>query len=51
MRKAKRDRLGGSPAGWTRVLIKVANLDGGWAFQLRAADPEGVLHWSATPRR
>ena len=34
-------------AGWNRVLLKVANLDGGWAFQLRAADPDGVLHWSA----
>jgi hypothetical protein len=29
------------------VLLKVANLDGGWAFQLRAADPDGVLRWSA----
>jgi hypothetical protein len=38
-------------AGWNRVLIKVANLDGGWAFQLRAADPDGVLRWSATPGR
>jgi len=34
-------------AGWNRVLLKVANLDGGWAFQLRAADPDGVLRWSA----
>jgi hypothetical protein len=32
--------------GWNRVLLKVANLDGGWAFQLRAADPDGVLRWS-----
>ncbi len=37
--------------GWNRVLIKVANLDGGWAFQLRAADPDGVLRWSTTPPR
>ncbi len=36
--------------GWNRVLIKVANLTGGWAFQLRAADPDGVLRWSAVPR-
>jgi hypothetical protein len=38
-------------AGWNRVLVKVANLDGGWAFQLRAADPHGVLRWSASPAR
>ena len=38
-------------AGWNRVLIKVANLDGGWAFQLRAADPRGDLRWSAHPER
>jgi hypothetical protein len=37
--------------GWNRVLLKVANLDGGWAFQLRAADPDGVLRWRATPGR
>ena len=36
-------------AGWNRVLVKVANLDGGWAFQLRAADPDGVLRWGAGP--
>jgi hypothetical protein len=36
-------------AGWNTVLIEVADLDGGWAFQLRAADPEGELRWSATP--
>ncbi len=36
-------------AGWNRVLIKDANLDGGWAFMLRAADPTGELRWSATP--
>jgi hypothetical protein len=33
-------------AGGNRILLKVADLDGGWAFQLRAADPEGVLRWS-----
>ncbi|HVO35677.1 MAG TPA: hypothetical protein VMT21_08945, partial [Gemmatimonadales bacterium] len=37
--------------GWNRVLVKVANLDGGWAFQLRAADPDGVLRWGAVPGR
>jgi hypothetical protein len=37
-------------AGWNRVLLKVADLDGGWAFQLRVADPEGVYRWSARPR-
>jgi len=38
-------------AGWNRVLLKVADLDGGWAFQMRVADPEGVLRWGAEPRR
>jgi hypothetical protein len=32
--------------GWNRVLLKVADLDGGWAFHLRAADPTGELRWS-----
>jgi len=36
-------------AGWNRVLIKVADLDGGWAFQLRVADPSGELRWSRHP--
>jgi hypothetical protein len=36
-------------AGWNRVLLKVADLDGGWAFHLRAADPTGELRWSRTP--
>ncbi len=36
-------------AGWNRVLLKVADLDGGWALQLRAADPDGVLRWARTP--
>jgi len=35
-------------AGWNRVLIKIANLDGGWAFHLRAADPVGELRWATT---
>lgn len=35
--------------GWNRVLLEVADLDGGWAFQLRAADPDGVLRWSPVP--
>ena len=37
--------------GWNRVLVKVANLDGGWAFQLRAADTDGVLRWGVRPGR
>jgi hypothetical protein len=36
-------------AGWNRVLLKVADLDGGWAFHLRAADPTGELRWSRRP--
>lgn len=36
-------------AGWNRFLLKVADLDGGWAFQLRAADPTGDLRWSTNP--
>ena len=36
-------------AGWNRVLLKVADLDGGWAFHMRAADPAGELRWSTTP--
>ncbi|MGD8869310.1 MAG: DUF2961 domain-containing protein [Gemmatimonadales bacterium] len=37
-------------AGFNRVLLKVADLDGGWAFLVRAADPGGRLRWSAVPR-
>lgn len=33
-------------AGWNRVMLKVADLDGGWAFHLRMADPGGELRWS-----
>ncbi len=36
-------------AGWNPVLLKVADLDGGWAFHLRAADPTGALRWSPVP--
>lgn len=36
-------------AGPNRVLLKVADLDGGWAFQLRAADPTGDLRWGRVP--
>jgi hypothetical protein len=36
-------------AGWNRVLLKVADLDGGWAFQMRVADPDGVYRWVANP--
>lgn len=32
-------------AGCNRVMLKVADLDGGWAFMLRAADPTGRLRW------
>lgn len=35
--------------GWNRVLLKVADLDGGWAFHLRVADPTGDLMWSPDP--
>ncbi len=38
-------------AGWNRVLIKVADLDGGWAFQMRVADPRDELRWSADAGR
>jgi hypothetical protein len=33
-------------SGWNRILLKVADLDGGWAFHMRAADPGGELRWS-----
>ncbi len=33
-------------AGWNRVMLKVADLDGGWAFHLRMADPGEELRWS-----
>jgi len=36
-------------AGWNRVLLLVADLDGGWGFHLRAADPTGELRWSRAP--
>lgn len=36
-------------AGWNHVLLKVADLDGGWGFHLRAADPRGDLRWSRDP--
>ena len=35
--------------GWNRVLLKVADLDGGWGFHLRAADPTGSLRWARSP--
>jgi hypothetical protein len=39
-------------AGWNRVLLEVADLDGGWGFHLRAADPTGELRWArARPER
>jgi len=36
-------------SGWNRILLKVADLDGGWAFQLRVADPDCAHRWSARP--
>jgi hypothetical protein len=33
--------------GWNRILIKIADLDGGWAFQMRVADPTGTYRWTA----
>jgi hypothetical protein len=36
-------------AGWNQVLLKIADLDGAWAFMIRAADPRGELRWSARP--
>jgi hypothetical protein len=35
--------------GWNRILLKVADLDGGWAFQMRVADPNEVYRWSTRP--
>jgi hypothetical protein len=37
--------------GWNQILLKVADLDGGWAFQMRAADPHGAYRWAARPGR
>jgi hypothetical protein len=34
--------------GWNRVLMKVADLDGGWAFHMRVADPGGELRWASS---
>jgi hypothetical protein len=34
--------------GWNRVLLKVADLDGGWAFHLRAADPDAEFRWATS---
>ncbi len=36
--------------GWNRILLKVADLDGGWAFQMRVADPAGEYRWGAEAR-
>ncbi len=35
--------------GWNRILLKVADLDGGWAFQMRVADPNSAYRWSVRP--
>ena len=37
-------------AGWNRVLMKVMDLNGGWAFQVRVADPTDELRWSDRPQ-
>ncbi|HKJ92086.1 MAG TPA: DUF2961 domain-containing protein [Longimicrobiales bacterium] len=34
-------------AGCNLVVLKVAELEGGWGFQMRAADPAGDLRWRA----
>jgi hypothetical protein len=34
--------------GWNRVLLKVADLDGGWAFHMRVADPGRELRWATS---
>lgn len=36
-------------AGWNRVVLEVADLDGGWGFHLRVADAQGDLRWARTP--
>jgi hypothetical protein len=36
--------------GWNRILLKVVDLDGGWAFQMRVADPAGEYRWTASAR-
>lgn len=37
--------------GWNQFLLKVADLDGGWAFQMPAADPHGAYRWAARQSR
>ncbi len=36
-------------SGWNRILLKVADLDGGWGFHLRVADPGDELRWTTAP--
>jgi hypothetical protein len=36
--------------GWNRILLEVVDLDGGWAFQMRVADPAGEYRWTARAR-
>jgi hypothetical protein len=36
-------------AGWNRILLKVADLDGGWGFHLRVADPNRCFRWALVP--
>lgn len=36
-------------SGWNAILLLVADLDGGWGFHLRVADPTGELRWARDP--
>jgi hypothetical protein len=35
--------------GWNRILVKIADLRGGWGFYLRMPNPDGTLKFSPTP--
>jgi hypothetical protein len=37
--------------GWNKVLLKILQGAGGFGFQVRFADPDGKLVWSAEPPR
>lgn len=37
--------------GWNKVLLKILQGAGGFGFQVRFADPDGKLLWSAEPPR
>jgi hypothetical protein len=36
-------------AGWNKVLVKCANLNGGWGFSLRPSDPDRKLRFARQP--